>query len=50
VLGVGIAVAIVDGVQLYGGYQLELRANETVNFVTLSVRLAPLGSSTISPA
>jgi len=39
VLGVGLAGAIADGVQLYGGYQFELRANETDNFVTLGVRL-----------
>ncbi len=39
VLGVGLAGAIADGVQLYGGYQLELRAKETDNFVTLGVRV-----------
>ena len=39
VLGVGLAGAVADGVQLYGGYQLELRASETDNFVTLGVRL-----------
>ncbi|MFO1058592.1 MAG: autotransporter domain-containing protein [Dongiaceae bacterium] len=39
VLGVGLAGTVADGVQLYGGYQIELRANETTNYVAAGFRL-----------
>jgi outer membrane autotransporter protein len=39
VLGLGLAGTVADGVQLYGGYQVELRANEMTNTVAAGVRL-----------
>jgi outer membrane autotransporter protein len=39
VLGIGLAGTVADGLQLYGGYQIELRANETTNTVAAGLRL-----------